>query len=100
MKEKRFESILKASHNMKEFTSVDNTEGWTKRIAERCGIHYQIEVSDYGTSELIISNELDNGSHELGILIPCRSIHSANSVVDKADIENTQKLMQQLLIEL
>ncbi len=73
---------------------------WAKRIAEKCGIHYQMEVSDNGTSELIISNELDNGSHELGISIPCRSIHSANSVVDKADIENTQKLMQQLLIEL
>jgi len=59
-----------------------------------------MEVSDNGSSELIISNELDNGSYELGISIPCRSIHSANSVVDKADIENTQKLVQQLLIEL
>lgn len=35
VKEKRFESILKASHNMKEFTSVDNTEG-----CEACNVRY------------------------------------------------------------
>lgn len=73
---------------------------WAQRIAEKCGINYQMEVSDCGTSELIISNELDLGRHDLGISIPCKSIHSANSIVYKADVEDTQKLMERLLTEL
>ncbi|MBO4997070.1 MAG: hypothetical protein J6D02_03620 [Lachnospira sp.] len=73
---------------------------WAQHIAMDNSIQYQLEVSDCGTSELIISNELDNGGYELGISIPCRGIHSANSVVNKSDLENTQKLMEFLLMNL
>ena len=80
--------------------SCSQSVEWARQIAESYDIHYQLEVSDCGTSELIISNELDNGSHELGISIPCKSIHSANSVVDKGDVADAKKLMTHLLMNL
>lgn len=49
-------------------------------------IDYQMEVSDCGTSEMVISNELDNGHEELGISIPCNYLHSANTLVYKNDV--------------
>lgn len=56
-------------------------------IADKNRIDYQMEVSDYGTSEMVISNELDNGCEELGISIPCSYMHSANAIVYKKDVD-------------
>ena len=58
------------------------------------------EVSDCGTSELIISNELDNGFYELGISIPCKFIHSANTLIYKDDLKQTIALMQKIIASL
>lgn len=60
-------------------------------------IEYQIEVSDCGTSELVISNELDNGCEELGISIPCSYMHSASSIVYKKDVEACQAYLPVLI---
>ena len=49
-------------------------------------IDYQMEISDCGTSEMVISNELDNGYEELGISIPCNYLHTANTLVFKNDV--------------
>lgn len=62
-------------------------------IAKYNEISYQLEVSDCGTSELILTNELDNGCSEIGISIPCKHIHSANTIVHKTDIEECIRLL-------
>lgn len=67
-------------------------------FAEKNGIKFQLEVSDCGASELIISNLKDSGCEELGISIPCQNIHCANSIVSKEDVRNCEKLIA-LLVE-
>ena len=68
-----------------------------ERIAMENDIKYQLEVSDGGTSELIISNELDNGCEELGISIPCSYMHSANSIMDMCDVNECCKMLPILI---
>lgn len=70
---------------------------YCKKIASDTGITYQMEVSDCGATELIISNELDGGSEEIGISIPCEKMHTANSIVNKEDIESCSKLLEAIL---
>ena len=69
-------------------------------IASSYGIAYQMEVSDGGTSELVISNELDYGCEELGISIPCSYMHTANSVMYKSDVEACRELLPVLITEI
>ena len=71
-----------------------------KRIAECNCINYQLEVSDCGTSELIITNELDYGCKELGISIPCERLHCANTVVSKKDIDACTAYLPLLIQEI
>ena len=52
-----------------------------KEICIRDNIKYQMEVSNCGTTELIITNEFDCGSKEIGISIPCKYMHTANTIV-------------------
>lgn len=63
-------------------------------IAEKNNIMYQIEVSDCGTNELIISNEKDNGTKTIAISLPCKYIHTANTIVYKNDVKNCKKLLE------
>lgn len=58
-----------------------------ERIANEEKIKYQHEVSDCGTSELIITNEKDYGAERIGISIPCKNIHSSLTQVNKEDLE-------------
>lgn len=69
-------------------------------IASDRGIVHQMEVSDGGTSELVISNELDNGSEELGVSIPCSYMHTANSIMYKSDVEACCELLPVLITEI
>lgn len=73
---------------------------WAKKLSDENQIMYQLEVSDCGTSELIITNELDNGCKDLGISIPCLFMHSANSVVCKSDVIECEKLLSVIVCEL
>lgn len=66
-------------------------------VAASQNIPYQLEASDCGTSELIITNELDNGSEELGISIPCEHLHCANTIVRKSDLDACIGLLPGLL---
>lgn len=70
---------------------------WLKKLAIDNDVQYQMEVSDCGTSELIISNELDNGCHEVGISIPCKFLHSANAIVNKKDFYECEKLLSAII---
>jgi len=73
---------------------------WVKSLSEANQITYQLEVSDCGTSELIITNEIDNGSKEIGISIPCQFLHSANSIVCKEDVFQCDKLLSVVISNL
>ncbi len=64
-----------------------------QNIAKSNKISFQLEVSDCGTSELILTNELDSGCNEIGISIPCEYMHSANTMVSKSDIDECIKLL-------
>lgn len=68
-----------------------------ENIAQDNKIIFQREVSDCGTSELIITNEIDGGCEEIGISIPCKYLHSANSLVNKNDYNETEKLITKVL---
>ena len=89
---------IKISDSM-SISSLELVE-WLKKIAIDQDIIFQNEVSDCGTSELIITNELDYGTKEVGISIPCKYLHCANSVVNKNDLIETQKLIYGILKKL
>ena len=63
-------------------------------VAKKNNIIHQIEVSDCGTNELIISNEKDNGTKTIAISLPCKYIHTANTIVHKNDIKEFKKLLE------
>ena len=68
-----------------------------EEIAVKNKIKFQFEVSDCGTSELIISNELDFGKSEIGFSLPCRNIHTSNSMIFKKDLTSAIKFLKKFL---
>lgn len=78
---------------------VSNTDmiSMARNICEITDIQYQMEVSDCGTSELIITNELDYGCKDIGISIPCNHIHTSHSFVCKEDVIKCRKLLTEIV---
>lgn len=72
---------------------------FAKKICIRDDVKYQLEVSSCGTTELIITNEIDYGSKELGISIPCKYMHTANTIAYKEDVKNCLQLLKNILVE-
>lgn len=68
-----------------------------EKISNEGNIVYQYEVSDNGTTEMIITNEKDNGCKEIGISIPCKYIHTSNTIVSKFDVHECEKLLSLLI---
>ena len=60
-------------------------------------IPFQREVSDCGTSELIITNERDTGAGRVGISIPCQNMHTSMTITSKTDLESCKLLVRTLL---
>ena len=79
------------------FVSSPDLVDWMRKISDKNNILYQMEVSNCGTNELIISNEHDSGYKELGISIPCQYPHTANTVVAKNDIQECKKLLSRII---
>lgn len=69
-------------------------------VAYEKSIEYQLEVSNCGTTELIITNEKDSGAKRIGISIPCQNMHTALTLVNKNDIENCIKLLKSILLKI
>ena len=91
MKVKKGAGIV--SSNSMGISSIDLFELMIN-IAKKNNIMYQVEVSDCGTNELIISNEKDKGTKTIAISLPCKYIHTANTIVYKNDIEECKKLLE------
>lgn len=68
-----------------------------EQYANSNGIKYQREVSDCGTSELIITNERDSGSERVGLSIPCKNMHSPMTIINKGDVEACEQLLKIIL---
>lgn len=86
---------------MSDSIGVSDIQGvnFLKKVCLKKNIQYQIEVSDCGTTELIITNEIDYGSKEIGISIPCKYMHTSNTIIHKGDVKNCMKLLHNLLVE-
>ena len=77
--------------------SSRNLVNQVEKIAVDANIKYQREVSDCGTSELIITNEKDAGAERIGISIPCLNMHSSLTRVNKEDLEMGLRLVKEIL---
>ncbi len=65
-----------------------------EKIAQSQQIKYQYEVSDCGTSELIITNEKEAGAERIGLSIPCQNMHSPLTVINKHDLDMCKLLVE------
>lgn len=63
------------------------------KIAAESKISHQKEVSTYGAMETILINEKDCGSKNIGLTIPCFSMHARNTKVNLGDIEAARELL-------
>lgn len=68
-----------------------------EKLARENDVVYQREVSDCGTTELIITNEKDNGAKRIGFSIPCLNMHTSKTIVNKKDVEMEERLLRFLL---
>ena len=70
------------------------------QCAQQNNMQYQLEVSDCGTNELIISNQEDYGSVNIGISIPCIEMHTSKTQTAKKDINDIGDLIISYMSEL
>lgn len=68
-----------------------------KEIATQNRIKYQLEISNCGTTEIALVNESGIGSKNVAISIPCREMHSANSIINKVDLESGYNLLKKYI---
>lgn len=70
------------------------------KTAEKNAIKVQTKTAIAGGNDAGAVQTSGKGSRVMAISLPCRYIHSASSVVNSADIEETRKLLKVLLPEL
>ncbi len=69
-------------------------------VAREKDIPIQTKTAVAGGNDAGAIQTSGNGTRVLAISLPCRYIHSANSVVFETDIKNTRKLIKELLPKL
>lgn len=69
-------------------------------VANENNIPVQTKTAVAGGNDAGAIQTAGNGARVLAISLACRYIHTANSVVKKSDIENTRKLLKELLPKL
>jgi endoglucanase len=68
-----------------------------RRRAEEADIPFQMEVLDGGSTDARSMQIAGSGSAAGCISIPCRYVHSQSETVDANDVENSVKLLVELL---
>lgn len=68
-----------------------------EQYAIRNNVSYQREVSNCGTTEMIITNEKDSGAKRIGLSIPCYNMHSSATIVNKKDASACKRLLEIIL---
>jgi endoglucanase len=67
------------------------------RCAEEAGIPYQMEVLVGGTTDAAAMQLVHAGVPSGCISVPCRYVHSPSEMVDEGDVENSVKLLLEVL---
>lgn len=70
------------------------------KIAEGAGIPWQTKEGVFGGNDARSYASAAGGAKVLAVSLPVRYLHSANTLVDRGDIENTRKLLDLLAREL
>ena len=72
-------------------------KNWMIKVAEKAGIPYQLEVLVMGSTDAMAIQSAKEGVPSGVISIPTRNIHSGCETVDEGDVENSVKLLVDLL---
>ena len=72
-------------------------DDWLKKIAKKKKIPYQLEVSDFGTTDATSMMLSRKGIPSTAISIAVRNIHSTVGISHMDDVDNTIKLLTELL---
>jgi putative aminopeptidase FrvX len=65
--------------------------------AQEAGIPYQLEVLEYGTTDAAAMQLVRAGVPSGCLSIPCRYIHTPSEMVDEQDVENSVRLLLEVL---
>ncbi len=79
------------------FIINENVKNLLLDSAKKADIPYQIEVASKGSTDAGAMQLTASGCSAGTITIPARYIHSTLEIVDKADIENTSKLIKAVM---
>ncbi|MFQ6020664.1 MAG: M42 family metallopeptidase [Candidatus Aenigmatarchaeota archaeon] len=84
---------------VKDSDMLGNTciNDWIKKIAHKKKIHYQLDISEFGTTEAVSISISKGGVPATAIGVPIRNLHTATAVASKKDIENTIKLLEEIM---
>ena len=70
---------------------------WMVDTAEKAGIPYQLEILEGGTTDAKAIQLTRSGVPAGCISIPCRYVHSPSEMVDYRDVQNSVRLLVELL---
>ena len=65
--------------------------------AEAAGIPYQLEVLEHGTTDAAAVQLVRSGVPAGCLSVPCRYVHSPSEMVDEGDVENSVRLLLEVL---
>jgi len=72
-------------------------KNWMVQRAEAAKIPYQLEIFRLGTTDVQAVQTVREGVPSGGVVVPARYVHSQVEMIDLADVENTVKLLVELL---
>jgi putative aminopeptidase FrvX len=72
-------------------------KNWMVQRAEAAKIPYQLEIFRLGTTDVQAVQTVREGVPSGGVVVPARYVHSQVEMIDLRDVENTVKLLVELL---
>jgi putative aminopeptidase FrvX len=70
---------------------------WMVQRAKEAKIPYQLEILREGSTDADVIQPVRDGVPGGGVLVPCRHLHSPSELVDLSDVENSVKLLVELV---
>ena len=70
---------------------------WMVQRAKEAKLPYQLEILREGSTDADVIQPVRDGVPSGGVLVPCRHIHSPSELVDLSDVENSVKLLLELV---
>lgn len=72
-------------------------KNWMVQRAKTARIPYQLEIFQLGTTDARVVQAVREGIPSGGLLVPARYVHSQAEMIDLADVEQTVKLLVELM---